>query len=97
MNKSMVSVEILSSVLPSLRNGRPEKVGKKKDPLILSRSHKFVLVLSKPIVCKEMVYPMQKTFLYGFTDLVYHNPCFLYCKKTRKRKEKNPELNLSCY
>ena len=55
MNKSMVSLEILSSVLPSLRHGRPEKARKKKDPLILSRSHKFVLVLSKPIVSKEMV------------------------------------------
>ena len=55
MNKSMVSLEILSSVLPSLRHGRPEKAGKKKDPLTLSRSHKFVLVLSKPIVSKEMV------------------------------------------
>ena len=55
MNKSMVSLEILSSVLPSLRHGRPEKAGKKKDPLTLSWSHKFVLVLSKPIVSKEMV------------------------------------------
>ena len=53
INKSMMSLEILNSVLPSPSHynmAATRKLARKSIVPILSRSHQFVLVLSRPIM-----------------------------------------------
>ena len=57
-NESMMSLKIFKSVLPSPSHyNMPSKreIARKSIVPILSRSHQFVLVLSGPIISKEMV------------------------------------------